>query len=65
MDVFARASCRRKRDEGPGWDQNECGSGRVGSVGAAIVVLVVAVLESVGSAMSCLQNSKGVSIMNE
>jgi small-conductance mechanosensitive channel len=42
--IFARASWRRKSDEGPGWDQNVLGSGKVGRIGTAIVVVAVVVV---------------------
>lgn len=41
--IFALASWRRNSDEGPGWDQNVLGSGKVGRVGTAIVFVFVAV----------------------
>ena len=42
IDTFARASCSRNWDEGPGCDQNELGSGKVGSIGADVIVVGVA-----------------------
>ena len=52
--IFARASWRRKSDEGPGWDQNVSGSGKVGRVGTAIVFgpVVVTGFRLVDSAIS-------------
>ena len=41
--MFARASWRRKREDGPGCAQNELGSGKVGRVGTAIVAVPVIV----------------------
>jgi hypothetical protein len=49
--IFARASWRRKSDEGPGWDQNVLGSGKLGRVGTAIVFVAVVVVVDTAAAL--------------